>query len=263
MTLSDAPVSEYRGVDVVVCLGQEVAAGGDGPGVGLCVAVDLVRQAGGGEVTALLVPPRGGVAGTRAALALGAQRALVVGPEEPSGGRRERLEIAGILAAVIGRLAPDLVVAGPEPTDGGELCTPVHEVAELLGYPSITNAWRTELLGGALRAELRRRGGMEDVVCPLPALMTVAAGAGASLGAPSRPTFAQRVAARTGTLEQLTLADLGLPEGGDAVTGYAPQRAPRVMAGGPAMTGRAGVLIHDDGRAHEAVAAFLAVLELV
>jgi electron transfer flavoprotein beta subunit len=79
-------------------------------------------------------------------------------------------------------------------------------VAELLGLPAATFARKLEIVGDGLRVERQTEAGYDVVGCPLPALVTVTAGA----TDPRYPTLKGIMGAKQKPLEQLSLADLGL-----------------------------------------------------
>ena len=70
-------------------------------------------------------------------LAMGAAKAVIVSDDALRG--TDALGTAKVLAAVIRRASPDLVLAATESSDGYTGTTPV-QIAELLGLPSITFA---------------------------------------------------------------------------------------------------------------------------
>ncbi len=143
-----------------------------------------LRERHGGEVVAISV---GGVAveaELRAALALGADRALRVGHEGPL----DPLVVSALLARVVADEKADLVLAGKQAIDDDEAQTGPY-LAERLGWPQVTFASKKEPLDGE---EERRRepglvlspdgkalvvvrevdGGLERVRVLLPAVVT-------------------------------------------------------------------------------------------
>src|SRR5881227_3725613 len=101
---------------------------------GVEMALQLVDKAGGGEVTLISMAPNNEVSGLRTALAMGAHKAILVSDDTLKG--TDALGTAKVLAAAIGRISPDLVIAATESTDGYTGTTPV-QIAELLGLPAI------------------------------------------------------------------------------------------------------------------------------
>jgi electron transfer flavoprotein beta subunit len=150
-------VGNNRGMNVAVCVKQipDPAVPGkldpgtktlvregklimdDSDAYGVEMALQLLEQAGGGEVTLISMAPNGEVSGLRTALAMGAHKAILVSDDALKGS--DALTTAKVLAAAIKRVNPDLLVAATESTDGYTGTTPV-QVAELLGLPSITAA---------------------------------------------------------------------------------------------------------------------------
>jgi len=99
---------------------------------GVEMALQLVDKAGAGEVTVVSMGSAADVAGLRNALAMGAAKAVIVSDDALRG--TDALGTAKVLAAVIERERPDLVLAATESSDGYTGTTPV-QIAELLGLP--------------------------------------------------------------------------------------------------------------------------------
>src|SRR5712691_8377704 len=117
---------------------------------GVEMALQLVDAAGGGEVTLISMAPNSEVSGLRTALAMGAHKAILISDDTLKG--TDALGTAKILAAAIGRVSPDLVIAATESTDGYTGTTPV-QVAELLGWPSVTFAKHIEVTGDKVKVD--------------------------------------------------------------------------------------------------------------
>src|SRR5579871_3578327 len=137
------------------------------------IALRLVEQSGGGEVTLVSMVPGGETAGLRTALAMGAGRAVVV--SDPALAGSDALSTAKVLAAAIKRSGARLVLAATESTDGYTGTVPV-QIAELLGYPSVSFAKHVELAGEELSVQRQTEQGYDEVRCPLPAVVSVTAG---------------------------------------------------------------------------------------
>ena len=97
---------------------------------GVEMALQLVDKAGSGEVTVVSMGSAADVAGLRNALAMGAAKAVIVSDDALRG--TDALGTAKVLAAVIKRESPDLILAATESSDGYTGTTPV-QLAELLG----------------------------------------------------------------------------------------------------------------------------------
>lgn len=227
---------------------------------GVELGLQLVDQAGGGEVILVSMAPNAEVSGLRTALAMGAARAVLVSDDALAGS--DALGTAKVLAAVIrrstasgdGGALPDLVIAATESTDGYTGTTPV-QVAELLGLPSVTFARRVELTGDAVRVHRQTEAGYDEVECPLPALVTVTAGA----VEPRYPSFKGIMSARSKVIDTLSLAELGVDPAEVGFAG-ARQSITEVVA---AEERKAGEVVVDDGDAHERILAYLEQLKVV
>ena len=187
-----------------------------------------LTEAQGGEVTLVSMGPEVATAGVRKGFSMGAHSGVLV--TDPALAGADALATARVLAATLRRASYDLVLAGVESTDGYTGTLPAT-VAELLDLPSATFARAVELDGTWLRIERQTEAGYDIVTCPLPAIVTVTG----SASEPRYPTLKGIMAAKSKPLEQLSLADLGLPPDEVAATqrvdavSEAPQKAPGVV----------------------------------
>ena len=97
---------------------------------GIEMGLQLRDSAGGGVVTLVSMVANGEVTGIRNGLAMGADRAVVVSDDRLAGS--DALSTAKVLAAVVRRVEPDLVIAATDSTDGYTGTVPV-QIAELIG----------------------------------------------------------------------------------------------------------------------------------
>jgi len=218
---------------------------------GVEMALQLVDKAGSGEVTVVSMGSAADVAGLRNALAMGAAKAVIVSDESLRG--TDALGTAKVLAAVIGRINPDLVLCATESSDGYTGTTPV-QVAELLSLPSITFAKSVTIDGSTVKVDRQTEAGYDEVVAPLPALVTVTAG----VVEPRYASFKGIMAAKSKPVEILSIADLGLAE----VTGPkgARQEITAVVA---AEARQAGEKYVDEGDGAEKIVAFLESIKVL
>jgi electron transfer flavoprotein beta subunit len=216
---------------------------------GVEVALMLRDSSGGGEVIAVSMAQDGEIAGLRAALAMGVDRALLIA--DPALAGTDALSSAKVLAAAVARSASDLVVTATESTDGYTGTLPV-QVAELLGWPSITYATKVACVGDLVAATRQTDAGTEDVECELPVLVSVTAG----IVEPRYPSMRGIMSARTKPLETISLAELGL----DPAAVSARQE---VISATAAPARASGVMVTDEGQAHERIVELLAELKLV
>lgn len=169
---------------------------------GVALAVGLTRGPGG-DVTALTMGPESAVRALWKALALGADRAVLVSDDALCGA--DTLATARTLSRAIGRRPFDLVVAGAESADGATGAMP-PALAELLGIPCLTFARAVEVHDRLARAQRQTATGYEVLECPLPALVTVTAGVAEA----RYPSIRETIAAKKSPLERVGLSDLGL-----------------------------------------------------
>lgn len=194
-------------------------------------ALQLVGE-GGGTVTAVSMGPEGAGAAVRRALAMGVDAGVLV--SDPLLRGADTLVTARVLSAAIHEVGFDLVLAGVESTDGYTGTLPMA-VAEFLGVPSATFARKIEVTDGAARIERQTESGYDVIACPLPAVVTVTAGA----TEPRYPTLKGIMSSKSKPLTQRSVADLGL----DAAAVAPTQRVSGVT---PAPAKAAGVVITAD-----------------
>jgi electron transfer flavoprotein beta subunit len=196
-----------------------------------------LAEATGGSVVLVSMSPAGNLQGIRQALAMGADKAVVI--SDPALRGSGALVTARVLAAAIRREEVDLVVAGTESTDGYVGVVP-QQLAELLGMPALTFARKVEHIDGRLRIERQTSSGYDIVEAPLPAVVSVTAGA----VEPRYPTFKGIMQAKQKPVDQPTAADLGVDSVGTDGSGQ------RIIDVRPAPERAAGRKLVDDGEAH-------------
>ncbi|MDQ1391600.1 MAG: electron transfer flavoprotein beta subunit [Acidimicrobiaceae bacterium] len=219
---------------------------------GVEMALQLVQQAGGGEVTLVSMAPHGEVSGLRTALAMGADKAILVSDESLQGS--DALGTAKVLAKALQRVQPDLILAATESTDGYTGTLPV-QVAELLGLPSITFAKRVRVEGDKVLVDRQTEAGYDEVESPLPALVTVTAG----VVEPRYPSFKGIMAAKNRPIDQLKVADLDLSTDDVGWHGAGQE----IVSVEPAEARQAGEIVVDEGDGHERIVAFLEQLKVI
>ena len=211
-----------------------------------------MAEATGGTVTLVSMCPAGSLQGIRQALAMGAHKAVIV--NDPALRGSGALVTARVLAAVLRKEQPDLVVTGTESTDGYTGVVP-QQVAELLGLPSLTFARKVSQADGKVRIERLTATGYEVVEAALPALISVTSGA----VKPRYPTFKGIMAAKTKPVEQPTAADLGFG-GGDVGL---PGSAQEIVGVRAAPERGAGRKVIDEGEAHLEIVALLEQVKVI
>jgi electron transfer flavoprotein beta subunit len=180
---------------------------GDGtldPGDEFAVEAGLqLASADGGTVTAISMGPDGAAAAVRRALAMGADKGVLV--TDPLLRGADTLATARVLAAAVREAGFDLVLGGVESTDGYTGTLPMT-VAALLGVPSATFARAITVSDGTARIERQTETGYDVIECPLPLVVTVTAGA----TEPRYPTLKGIMGAKSKPMKRRTVADLGL-----------------------------------------------------
>jgi len=220
---------------------------------GVEMALQLVDAAGGGEVVLISMAPNNEVSGLRTALAMGAARAILV--SDPALEGSDALSTAKVIAKSVERAGDiDLVLTATESTDGYTGTLPA-QVAELLGWPSLTFAKHVETTDGKVTIQRQTEAGYDTVEASLPAVVSVTAG----VVEPRYPSFKGIMAAKNKPVDQVTASDLGLDASQVGWTG-ARQEITNV-AEAPAR--QAGEKFEDDGTGAEKIVEFLERLKLV
>jgi electron transfer flavoprotein beta subunit len=225
----------------------------DSDSYGVEMALQLADKAGGGEVTLVSMAPNDEVSGLRTALAMGAAKAVLA--SDPALEGSDALSTAKVIAKSIERTGDiDLVLTATESTDGYTGTIP-GQVAELLGWPSLTFAKHVEVGDGKVSIQRQTEAGYDEVEATLPAVVSVTAG----VVEPRYPSFKGIMAAKNKPVDNVKAEDLGL--GGDQV-GWAGARQ-QIVSVGAAPEREAGEKIEDEGDAHERIVAFLEQLKVI
>jgi electron transfer flavoprotein beta subunit len=128
-----------------------------------------IKEGRGGEVVVATVGPRESEQQLRTALAMGADRAVLVeGPRD-----LDPLGVAKVLAKVAERESPDLVLLGKQAVDDDS--NQVGQIlSALLGWPQATFASRVAFSEDGKTATVSREvdGGLETVAVSLPCVVT-------------------------------------------------------------------------------------------
>ena len=220
---------------------------------GVEMALQLAETAGGGDVTLVSLAPNDEVSGLRTALAMGAAKAVLV--SDPAFLGSDALTTAKVIAKAVERVGDiDLVLTATESTDGYTGTVPA-QVAELLGWPSLTFAKEVELADGTVKIQRQTEAGYDVVEASLPAVVSVTAG----VVEPRYPSFKGIMAAKSKPVDTLTASDIGLDAG---QVGWAGAR--QTITKVEAAPGReAGEKIEDDGEAYTRVVEYLEKVKVI
>ena len=153
------------------------------------------------EIIALSVGPQAAQDTLRTALAVGADRAILVKTDEEV----EPLTVAKILKAVVENEKPDMVFLGKQAIDDDSNQTG-QMLAALLGWGQATFASKIELKDGEAIVTREVDGGLQTVAVKLPAVLT----ADLRLNEPRYASLPNIMRARKKPIEQKTLAELGV-----------------------------------------------------
>ena len=218
----------------------------------ISAAINLRDTIGNSELTAVSMGPTSTQEAMRRALAMGADRAILV--TDPALAGSDALSTARVLAAVLKKEEPDLVFCSTESTDGYTGMVP-GGIAEFLGLPQLTFAREITIEGQKAVIKRVTQTGYQTVESQLPAVITIASGSFEAI----YPTMKGIMGAKKKPFTQLSLVDLGIDA---SEVGEAGARE-RVMAIGKVEARAAGQVIKDDGSAAQAIADFLQRYQLL
>jgi electron transfer flavoprotein beta subunit len=164
-------------------------------------AVRLKEKGTATEVVAVSCGAASSQETLRTALAIGADRAILV----QSDAELQPLAVAKLLAAVVKKEAPQLVLLGKQAIDDD-----ANQVGQMLAalcdWPQATFASKVEIAGGKATVKREVDGGLETVEMPLPAVITV----DLRLNEPRYATLPNIMKAKKKPLETLDAGSLGV-----------------------------------------------------
>ncbi len=218
----------------------------------ISAAIKLRDTVGNSELTAISMGPASAQEGLRRALAMGADRAILI--TDPALGGSDALGTARVLAAAIKKEEADLIYCSTESTDGYTGMVP-GGIAEFLGISQLTFAREVTVEGNKAIAKCVTLTGYQTVESPLPAVVTIASGSFEAI----YPTMKGIMSAKKKPFVQYSLADLGIDP---SQVGEAGARE-RILTTGKAEARAAGQVIKDDSNAAQAIADFLQRYQLL
>jgi electron transfer flavoprotein beta subunit len=204
------------------------------------------------EVVAVSLGPQKALDSLRKALAMGADRAVLVSDEGAAGS--DLVATSRLLAAALERQEADLVLFGQQASDadGAVLWA---AVAERLAHPVVSQAMELSVDGGSVRVKRQTEFGYDTLEAPLPAVVAVSD----AINEPRYPSLKGIMGAKKKSQDVLSLSDLGV-DAGDA--GEHGSRTTVLALGDPPARADARK-IEGDGDAAEAIVDFLAEKRLV
>ena len=167
-------------------------------------AVQLVKQAGSGEVVVVTVGKEFAMTSMRSALALGAHRGILVKTDAQF--LDSALTSQALKKAIEQDGAPDLIFCGRQSIDSEGMQTP-YRLARALDMPVVTDVVGLSVGDGKAVAEREIGGGAREVVeLQMPCVI----GATRGLNEPHYPKLPDIMKAKKKEVKQLDIADLGL-----------------------------------------------------
>jgi electron transfer flavoprotein beta subunit len=168
-------------------------------------AIRLKEKGVATEIVAVSVGVKQAQETLRTALAMGADRAILVKAAEDVHIDIEPLAVAKILKAVIDAEAPGLVIAGKQAIDNDMNATG-QMLGALLGWPQATFASAVEIAGDKARVTREVDGGLQVIEVKLPAIIT----ADLRLNEPRYASLPNIMKAKKKPLEEKTPEDYGV-----------------------------------------------------
>jgi len=209
-------------------------------------ALRLKEAEGEGEVVIISLGPERALEAMRKALAMGADKVVLVSDEGAAGS--DLVATSRILAAALEREKPDLVLFGQQASDsdGAVLWA---AVADRLRRPLISQAAELTRENGKVRGKRQTEYGYDLIEAPLPAVVAVSD----AINEPRYPSLKGIMGAKKKPQETLSLGDLGIEAG---AVGEAGSPTEVYALGDPPPRGETRK-IEDDGTGADAILQFL------
>ena len=160
-----------------------------------------IKKATGGEIVVVSVGPDAATKEIRTAMAMGADRGILVKTDEEV----DSDAVARILAEICKKENPDIVLMGKQSIDSDRNQTG-QLLAAYLNWPQATFAYSIEVADGFANVGREVDGGTSTKRVPLPAVIT----ADLRLNEPPLPPLPMIMKARKKPLETITPEDLGV-----------------------------------------------------
>jgi len=161
-----------------------------------------IKEAGNAEeVIAITVGKSESQEQLRTALALGADRAILVESES----LLEPLAISKVVAKIVEQENPDLIILGKQAIDGDNNQTG-QMLAALLNYPQATNASEININDGSINVTREIDGGLQTLKLNKPAIVTT----DLRLNEPRYASLPNIMKAKKKELTVINISDLGL-----------------------------------------------------
>jgi electron transfer flavoprotein beta subunit len=211
-----------------------------------------LEDAGGTEVVLVTMGPEAAIESLRTGLGMGADRAVLVSDVAVAGS--DLVATSLVLAAVLEREAPDLVLFGQQTNDGGGAVL-WAAVAERMRVPFVSQATKLTLSDGVVMIARETEVGNDTIEAKLPAVVAVSD----AVNEPRYTSLKGMMAAKKKPLETLTAGELELAA--DAVGAGGSQTTVLRIDAPPARAG--AVTVDDELSAAQVIVDYLIERELV
>ena len=197
-----------------------------------------IRSAHGGTVTIISAGPERSVEAIRTALAMGADKGILI--KNPEADKYDGLGIARILAAALKNIKFDLIIAGQRAVDDDNFQVGTA-LAEFLSIPNISLVVKEEIADGKIRCHRTVEGGTVVLEAPLPALFTTQKG----LNEPRYASLPGIMKAKRKPLDIKSLSDIGIDvsEIGEPMAKIVAMKLPPERDGGKIIKGDSSLSI--------------------
>jgi electron transfer flavoprotein beta subunit len=215
-------------------------------------ALRLKEAEGEGEVVVVSLGPARAVDSLRKALAMGADRAVLISDDGAAGS--DLVATSRALAKALERESPDLILFGQQSSDsdGAVLWA---AVAERLRLPMVSQAAELTVADRTATVKRQTEFGYDRIASPLPAVVAVSD----AINEPRYPSLKGIMGAKSKPQDTLTLSDLGLAAG---EVGDAGSKTEVLALGAPPPRGESRK-IEDDGSGAQQILDFLVEKKLV
>ena len=211
-----------------------------------------IKEAHAGEVVVVSFGPAKAVDSLRKALAMGADRAVLVSDDGAAGS--DLVATSYALAKVLNRESADLVLFGQQASDsdGAVLWA---AVADRMRQPLVSQVADLTIDAGSVTGKRQTEFGYDVIAAQLPAVVAVSD----AINEPRYPSLKGIMGAKSKPTETLSLADIGVEPGRAGVSGS----RTTVVALGPPPSKGDQIKIEDDGSAAEKLVDWLAERKLL
>jgi len=215
-------------------------------------ALRLKDANGDGEVVIVSMGPAKAADSIRKALAMGADRSVLVSDDAAAGS--DLVATSAALAKALEREGADLVLFGQQSSDsdGAVLWA---AVADRLRLPLVSQVAELTVDGGSIKGKRQTEYGYDVIAAPLPAVIAVSD----AINEPRYPSLKGIMGAKSKPQDTLSLGDLRLEAG---QVGEAGSKTTVLELSPPASRGDS-VKIEDDGSAPDKIVDFLAEKKLL